>query len=165
MKYRAGVMDRFDSVHGIASFIHSGRYFEMGEVPELQLNEVMFERSPWMLMLSHLETTKRDTWTRAFFIELFGLKFETFMTVFLPFMAQYEEEYGFEVLIPLPLKALIVLHWECHDGEAVPRKVWRRYSGVRHDQCKFLHNERYVKCVTMYIEKYAGTINELQYYV
>ena len=165
MKYRAVVMDRFDHIHGIASFIHSPRYFEMGEEPELQLGEVIFERTPWMLMLSHLDRTKGDVWTRTFFLELFGLKFETFMTVFLPFMAAYEGEYGFEILIPLPLKALVVLHWACHEGEAVSRKIWRRYSGIRHDQCKFLHNVRYEQCLTKYMEKYAGTINELQCYV
>jgi len=165
MKYRAVVMDRFDNVHGIASFIHSPRYFELGEMPELQLNEVYFERAPWMLMYWHLGEKKGDIWTKTFFLEMFGLKYDSFMTVFLPFMEQYEEEYTFEILVPLPLNSLIILHWQCHDGEAVSRKIWRRYSGVRYEQCKFLHNERYAQCLEKYMERYAGTIHELQEYV
>lgn len=156
-------MDRFD--RGIASFIHSRRYFAMAEEPVLQLSEVDFARTPWMLMCWHLESVKNDRWTLSFFLELFGLKYDTFINVFVPHMAKYEQEYSFEILIPLELKAMIVLHWECHDGLAVSRKVWRRYSGVRYEQCQFLHDVLYAKCLETYLELYRGTTHEFQYYV
>ena len=160
-------MDRFD--RGIEWFIDSDRYFSFEHDRIEQLGLVNFNRVPWLEMLRYLldvERLNKDLWTEVFFIEMFGLKHTTFINVFLPRMAKYEEEYSFvDVLLPLEIKGLIVLHWECHDGTALKRKIWRRYSGVRYEECEYLHNCMYAKCMEHYIEDFRGTVHEFTPYV
>lgn len=154
-------MDHFD--RGTEWFLESNRYFTLEHDRIEQLSLVKFGYVPWMEFLTYVcddERLNKDSWCDLMFITMFGLKPDTFINVFMPRMAKYDDEYSFLQVIPLTLRGLIVLHWACQGGTAVPRKVWRRYSGIRYEECENLYNNLYAKCMEHYVQDFRGTVHE-----
>ncbi len=153
-------MDKF--THGVDYFVDSVQYYRNESDIEAQLSEVNFFQTPWGMLLSHLMGhLHNDVENELLFSNLFGMQVTTFLDVLLPFMSNFEDERGFEMLIPLAIKGLIMLHWQVHGGARISRKIWRKYSGVRYEQVECICEDFYRRCMEQYTEKYYGTVYDV----